>query len=75
MKGREEPTLERAADATEDEGAPSWLTALPISDLGLSLSKAKFRDATHFCNALNPCACQVVLRLRAPVYVFKKIRF
>ena len=38
VKERLDLRLQRTVDAAEDKGASSWLTALPIADLGFSLS-------------------------------------
>ena len=63
VKERLDPRLQRAVDAAEDKGASSWLTALPIADLGFSLSKADFRDAIDLRFGWNPprltsrCVC------------------
>ena len=37
--------LKRSIDIAKEKGASSWLTTLPIADLGFSLNKQEFRDA------------------------------
>ena len=39
------PTLQRAMVVAEDRGASHWLSALPLSTHGFTLTKASFRDA------------------------------
>ena len=38
-------STKRAVDLAREEGASSWLTAIPINDLGYDLNKAQFWDA------------------------------
>ena len=37
----------RLNDIAQEQDSPSWLTVLPIKQLGLSLSKAEFWDAVY----------------------------
>ena len=37
--------IERAMTIAQERGASTWLTALPLTSQGFSLSKAEFRDA------------------------------
>ena len=60
VKERLDTRLQRAVDAAEDKGASSWLTALPIADLGFSLSKA---------TSEMPSTCVTVGTLRACLVV------
>ena len=39
--------LKRAMDLAQEKGASSWLSVLPLEELGFSLHKGAFRDA-HF---------------------------
>ena len=39
------PQLQRSILAASEEGAPAWLTTLPIAEHGFSLHKGAFRDA------------------------------
>ena len=38
-------STKRAVDLAMEKGASSWLTAIPIKDLGFDLNKAQFWDA------------------------------
>ena len=38
------PTL-RALKQAQEKGASSWLSAMPLKDLGFNLNKAEFHDA------------------------------
>ena len=37
----------RAADLAAEKGASSWLTVVPVKDVGLTLNKREFKDAIH----------------------------
>ena len=38
-------TLQRAVEISRENGASSWLTALPLTECGFTLHKGAFRDA------------------------------
>ena len=54
---------QRCIDLASEKGASSWLTALPLLDLGLHLHKGNFRDAVYLRynwplpNVPSTCAC------------------
>ena len=58
-----DPRLLRAVHAAKEKGASNWLTCLPLSDFGFSLSKSEFRDAIHLRYGWRPpklpstCVC------------------
>ena len=37
----------RLSDIAHEQGSSTWLTVLPIKQLGFSLSKAEFRDVVY----------------------------
>ena len=39
------PPLQQAMTLAQEKGASSWLTTLPINELGFALHKGAFRDA------------------------------
>ena len=39
--------IKRLNDITQEKSSSSWLTVLPIKQLGFSLSKAEFRDVVY----------------------------
>ena len=39
------PSQSRCANATKEKGLSTWLSLLPIEQLGFGLSKGHFRDA------------------------------
>ena len=39
------PQLQKAVDLAQEEGAPTWLTALPLKDHGFALHRAALHDA------------------------------
>ena len=43
-------STKRAVDLATEKGTSSWLTAIPIKDLGFNLNKAPFWDAINDCN-------------------------
>ena len=49
VKSRRDSTLPsnllRSVNQSRDEGASSWLTAVPLVDQGLVLNKQEFRDS------------------------------
>ena len=56
----------RLNDIAQEQGSSSWLTVLPIKQLGFSLSKAEFWDAVYLRYGLplkrlpSPCGCSKV---------------
>ena len=42
---KSDPLTKRCLEATQEKGASSWLTALPLKQLGFILNKQEFRDA------------------------------
>ena len=56
-------SLQRAMDLTQEKGASSWLTSLPLEEFGFSLHKGAFRDAIALRYGWQPshspssCAC------------------
>ena len=63
LKNSVPESLQRAMDLTQEKGASSWLTALPLEELNLSLHKGAFRDAvalrssppTALVDQTSPC--------------------
>ena len=57
------PSVQRSMDHASEKGASSWLTALPIEELGMHLHKGDFRDAVYLRynwelpNTPQTCAC------------------
>ena len=39
--------IKRLKDIIQEKSSSSWLTVLPIKQLGFSLSKAEFRDEVY----------------------------
>ena len=37
----------RATDVAPEKGASSWLTVIPVKDMGFTLNKREFKDAVH----------------------------
>jgi len=58
--------LQRAMDLNSERGASSWLTALPLAELGFHLSKQEFWDGLHLRydwklnNTPSHCVCGAV---------------
>ena len=42
---KSDPLTKRCLEETQEKGASSWLTALPLKQLGFILNKQEFRDA------------------------------
>ena len=55
--------LQRSMELSQEKGASTWLTALPIDDHGFALHKSAFRDALSlrydwsFQNSPSHCSC------------------
>ena len=55
--------LQYAVDLTQEKGASSWLTSLPLEEFGFTLHKGAFRDALALrygwmpSNTPTNCAC------------------
>ncbi len=52
-------TLKRAMELAQEKGASSWLTALPIEELGFTLHKRAFQDALALRYNWQPRNCPV----------------
>ena len=56
-------SLQRSMELSQEKGASTWLTALPIDDHGFALHKSAFRDALSlrydwpFQNSPSHCSC------------------
>ena len=42
-------SLKRSMDLAQERGASTWLTTLPIQELGFTLHKSAFQDALALC--------------------------
>lgn len=55
--------MQKALTAAKEKGASSWLTCLPLTEYGFTLSKSEFRDAIHLRYGWTParlpthCVC------------------
>ena len=45
LKSELPPALQRSAELATEDGASSWLTAIPLDQYGFTLHKGAFRDA------------------------------
>ncbi len=62
--------LQRSMELSQEKGASTWLTALPIDNHGFALHKAAFRDALSLRygwaikNSPSHCSCGHVFSIR-----------
>ena len=84
LRGQLPASLQRCMDLSQEKGASTWLTALPIDKHGFSLHKSAFRDALALRynwaleNSPSQCSCghpfSVEHTLSCPTGGFPSIR-